>query len=293
MVNRCVYFEVRCELPIISINGKVNKAMLLASDPNWREAVDVGMPWLCIDPIFEEHYPQLVILIIEADNLSTQIAKQDNVWTLCWKVHKAATLQVRLQKCSEEAINWEIVKKSVCRTELIRAPEIPDVIAFVKDWSGGLQNPWLLRDIDSWAKSQKVVRNVPCNVLGKLASLKLGVGVGGCWRAAVLKAALSCDVKYTLNNGDNISSYIVPADIVAMQNRHKEYVLEADKLMITFREIVRAEKELDKTEAIKLIGQHDVRSVGHVLQRPTAYGSFNSLLDIAYQVSAAHVEAIP
>ena len=286
-MNRCVYYEVRCEIPEISAGGKINKPMLLANDANWKIAVEDGFPWLCIDPILEEHFPQLIIMIIEADNLGTQIAKQDNVWTLCWKVHKAAALQVELTKCNEEEINWDEVKTSVCRTELNRSLEIPDIIAFVKGWCGGLHEPCVLREVDAFAKTVKVARNVPCIILGKLAALQLGVGIGACWRAAVLKAMLSAEAKHNMPNGENTTGYVTVSDVTAMQGRHKKYVLMADELMVKFRTIVKAETTLDPTEAAKLIGKLDVCLVAHVLQRPSIHGVFKSLSEICYKVSAS------
>lgn len=71
---RAVVAGVECDDPDISVNGKLNKAKF-AEDPVFMDNIEHGMTWKMIKWEVEERWPELIELIIEADNVPFSSAK--------------------------------------------------------------------------------------------------------------------------------------------------------------------------------------------------------------------------
>ena len=263
----------------ISRNGRVSKALLSEKDHRWKKALEEGLEWRVIRWEVEAAYPDLITMVIEADKVPNAIAKVDSPWHLLWKCHTTA---YKLANGSNDAdVDWDKVHAIVARSEFVRQDEIKDIIAFVRKWSGdGIKDPWIMSEIDAYIKTLKVTKYAPGVILGKLADMDLGPSIGGCFRAACLKAMASIsDPKHVSPNGD--SKFIGLADCLGFAGRLKPLVIQADDIMQRTRKIADADNVLDKISKTKLVGICDVRLVGHVLQRSTGFGVFKSMVDIA------------
>ena len=62
----------------IAPEGTVNKALMCQKDPDGiGQAVHKGMPWLQIEGIVEEQMPNIIKIVIEADNIPNELADVD------------------------------------------------------------------------------------------------------------------------------------------------------------------------------------------------------------------------
>jgi len=272
---RCAWFEVPCDNPDISIQGKVSAAKIGCK--TFSAALTDGVPWFVILAPVEEQWPWVIELIIEADNVPMTVAKQDSRIQIMWRIHSKALL-FHSQK-PELELDWKSIETAVLRSEPQQRDSIPDLVNYVRNWSGGLNDPFLLADLDLYIKGLSNIREIPSSVIGKLGTLDLGVLVGGRFRTACLKAlAVSSDHK----NGE--STYLRSSDVVAMGSKWKPFVLQADEIMKTARVVMNNIPEsfqLALPMRALLLGNLDVRLVSHVVQRPTAFGSYKTFHDIA------------
>lgn len=276
---RAVAHGVPSTDPMISINGIMSRAKLAERDANFALAIDKGLDWSVIRWQVEQAFPALITLIIEADNVSSAIAKTDSVWQFMWKIHKCAWHQAKT--VGEDKIDWLFVEKLVCRADFKNANDVEALTKFVREWSGGLDDPFILRDVDEYLKTLKVARKVPGFMIGKLATMDLGMEVGAVWRAACIKAMFSASSKF-IDPGSGESTFLKVPDYQAMVTRLKTFVMQADGMMHEARTIAAKEQTLLHSSRAKMIGILDIRLVCHVLQRPMGFGSFKCLAEIGY-----------
>jgi hypothetical protein len=120
---------------------------------------------------FEKRFPELVECIIEADNIPFQAAERDTTIDKLVKCHKLAQLH------SKDGVpDWEKVEQIMRRTEIDRVLDVPELIKWLKTSAGGAKDPWVLNDVVRFARSLKVMRDIPAAVLGKQGEVKLGPG---------------------------------------------------------------------------------------------------------------------
>ena len=153
-----------------------------------------------------------------------------------------------------------------------------EVVKFVRNWSGGLQDPTYLHDIEGFMKTLRVARDVPAAVLGSLGELDLGPGVGAEWRAACVKAMAAASDKHVTPSGE--SKYISSDDVLSMHGRNKPFVPQAQRIMATGRDMADP-IGLGAHAKATLLGALDVRLVAHVFQRPLL-GSFRSMGEVGH-----------
>jgi len=78
---RAVVAEIPCDDPEISVNGYLNKAKF-ANDAVMIENLEAGMTWRMIKWEVEDKWPELIELIIEADNVPFSSAKVANKYSM-------------------------------------------------------------------------------------------------------------------------------------------------------------------------------------------------------------------
>ena len=64
-------------------------------------------------------------------------------------------------------------------------------MVYCRSWSGGLQTPFILTELDVYAKSLPVMRDVEAAQVGQLAKVDYGPAQGGLWRGAVMKLGMA------------------------------------------------------------------------------------------------------
>ena len=278
-----------CDDPEVSHDGKLSMAKIRTLDPAYGHATDEGMKWWSISCVVEEELPLILQIIAEADNVPHAIAKQDTVFQIAFKAHKFAQQQARNQYEDNVVrdgapVDWTLVATQVRRSELKHLADIDGVVSFVKLWSGTLSDPWVLREVDDWAKSIREPRNVTGETFKQLAELDIGPGVGAFWRSAVLKCCFDSDSKHVSNLNDSI--LFGASDFKAMGKQNKKFVLQADAMMRQARAIIAKEGDrpfVTSQNKVSLLGKLDCRLVLHVVQRPSAkYLASSSLGSVCY-----------
>ncbi len=232
--------EVTSDDPDMSRDGKISKALLIDKDPEgFGVAFTEGFDSLEIHYEVEVHFPDIIRLIIEADNIPNSISKQDHSITLLMKVHQAAKdvlPKLRNGSLTEDAY-WLLVTSMVTRSELSREAEIPSYVMFVKEWSGGMDDPFVLKELDSFVKTVSVIREIPAQVLAKLATLDLCPAIGVHWRMACMKCMISSSDNWSSGNR---STFFTQNDVQSMQSKTtKPQVLTADKHMLEAKNLLK------------------------------------------------------
>jgi len=146
----------------LSLNGKLNKVKICGDDQDYLEAMTIGMEWTVIPWQIEQKYPELIDLIIEADNVPVTAARADNIVERLFKIQKIAK-----EASLSGNTDWNLIANIANRSELQRPEEeVAQLVSFVKSSSGGLENPFVLREIDNWAKTSPFYARLPPECAG-------------------------------------------------------------------------------------------------------------------------------
>ena len=273
--------------PMISRNGKLSVKLITENDPIAEQIFSQGVDFLVIDWRVEEAFPNLVRLIIEADNVPNAISKRDNCSALLNKCHNAAVAVSTEWESDGRTINtdefWHAVQERATRSELDRKDDIKHCVKFIRSWSGGLKDPFVLSDFEFYVRGASVVREIPAHLFGKLADVNLGPSIGAWWRCAVLKAMVSCGDKYAFNNQSKLFDQNA---IQSMQGaKLVRLVQQADKQMIKARELSDSMRAHVK-DHLKLKDVHstmDKRLVMHVMNKTKEFSSVSHICYKFYQ----------
>jgi len=259
----------------LTLDGKLHPPTICGDDDLYLEAMTNGMEWTVICWQVEQKYPALIDLIIEADNVPVTAARKDNIIERLFKIQKI----VKDQVSPSGDIDWELVVNIAMRSELQRSKdEVGQLVAFVKSSSGGLENPFVLREIDNWAKVLPFIRDAPSNVLAHFETADLGPGGCGLWRAACVKLMVSSEDKFVTPK--NESKYFSVQDINNMSRTLRPMILQATEMMEKARTVMaKVEDDISASCQAELLGRFDVRLVGHVMKRPVL-GCYKALAEI-------------
>jgi hypothetical protein len=272
---RAGLYEAKCDDKTIAPNGTVSRALLEGRQPTFKKIFKEGIPWLQLHWIVEQEFPGIVRLIIAADNIPNAIAREDNTATLMLKCHQTAVQMMNEPDVADDDQKfWKDVELRVSRSELGRADDIPHIIAYCKDWSGGLKHPFILHEIDAYCKSVACLRDVEPALLDKLSKVDLGPACGALWRGAYIKFGLTAT-----------ESKPLPSDISLMvSKKNRPLVLQADTYMATARALLSEStreregvKAIDKVKAVQMLNFMDIRLVKHVLNKSKEYGTMKEI----------------
>jgi hypothetical protein len=198
---------------------------------------------------------------------------------LLWKCHAAikGVYDEEDGKPEDEKMSADdisaLIEARVLRSEIGRENEVPQYVAFAKEWSGGVDNPFVLREFDAYTKVMPEARDMHGSMIAKLAKLDLGPAQGALWRLATLKVAANPSEKP-----------VVQSDVAAMStSKTKPHVLSANLHMAEARKVVEDAMKAPTINVIKLERARDLldqRLVKHVLNRSR---DFKSSADICFK----------
>ena len=265
--------------PVIAPNGYISLPVMMNRDPTIAQAITNGMPWLQLHWQVEEMFPDVIRIIIEADNIPNAIAEKDSASTLLWKCHAAikGVYDEEDGKPEDEKMSADdistLIEARVLRSEIGRETEVPQYVAFAKEWSGGVANPFVLREFDAYTKVMPEARDINGSMIAKLAKLDLGPAQGALWRLATLKVAANPSEKP-----------VVQSDVAAMSTtKNKPHVLSANLHMTEARKVMEDALKAPTVNIGKLERARDLldqRLVKHVLNRSR---DFKSSADICFK----------
>ena len=217
---------IKCDVAAISQNGVISKAVISEKCPNFGQMCDQGIPWKVILPEVEEEWEWAIDIIMDADNITYQMARPDSVFELQMKIVKKA---LSLRDPETKVVNWDDVVAKIRQTEIKRSDDVPDLCTFVRYNSGGLDDPIILKEIEIKVKLMKKGYTEPnTQVLAKMQLFDEYAPT--CliwWRAAVVKAMIVSRDK----NRRGESKYFSPGDIADMLTKYKEFTFQADEIM--------------------------------------------------------------
>ena len=261
----------------IAPEGTVNKALMCQKDPDGiGQAVHKGMPWLQIEGIVEEQMPNIIKIVIEADNIPNELADVDATQSLLLKCH--AMLMEATARSPPDTAEKDIIDLALTlamRTEITRSKE--DLLIFIQyaqKWGGG-DEPTLLRDIDGHAKRIQALRDLPAALLQPLKDLSLGAATGALWRTAV--------IKLHLNGAEKPFS---TTDIRSMaSDTKKPFVLKAEEHMHTARAMkAQCGDASDIQEKfMNFLEMFDFRMVKHVTNRSRDFKTTTEIINMFIQ----------
>ena len=178
---RSVHFGTANDDPSISTNGKVAIALVKSRCPPLAAVVEGGMRVRMLPWQFEQRWPSLVALLIEADNVPFAVAKSDTTWDLLQKIHSLS----RQHTTPNGETDWAVVERMAQRSEIRRPEDIPELVAWVRSSSGGSKDPFVLSDVVRFVKGLKTPQEVPASVLGKFEKIYLGPSGLPHWRGGL------------------------------------------------------------------------------------------------------------
>ena len=266
----------------ISENGRLSLSKLERVQPAYAAAVREGMTWNDIPHEVEMYFGSAIVdLMQEAGNASQKRAQEETRIEVIMKIHqKAKSLLESDQNLDDEEI-WRRVQKDALRGNPSFKDEVPDFIKFVKGLSGGLKNPIYLVRIRDFIRTLPAPKVVKGNVLGALATVKVG-SADACplFRVACVEAMFSASDEYTHGAGEQ--KLLSSSDISAMAGRLQDYVIDAEKLMREAASIYATVPRSDHTRLASYL--FEIRVVHHIFRKKDiSRGVFNSLQAIAHK----------
>ena len=228
---------------------------MCSRQPAFEKASRQGIPWFQIDPIVEAKAPALIRAIIESDNTPNAIASKDAAGTLFQKCHLVlkevftddAPDVVAMSKDAKKALAIARVQRS----ELTRKEEVPAYMNFVMDWSGGLEKPFILEEIDFHSKGVANLRDVNAKFVARLNQLDLGPANGGLLRAAAIKMAQ-----------DGSEKAVDVASVASLgDKKNKPHALKAESNMQMARKV------LEDAAKIPSVNMHNAKKARDLMDK--------------------------
>ena len=128
---KAIWAKAKCEIERISEDGRYNASKIIGRCPTYKEPIEQGLRYFTVEYVVETLWPRFVDLTIEASNIGSAVAKPDNVLQLMSKAHQHAML------CGAE-VDYNLVARKMARAKPALADMLPEICAYVKDWSGGV-----------------------------------------------------------------------------------------------------------------------------------------------------------
>ena len=283
---RVIDAELPCDNPKVCQNGRISKDLLMAKNKRVRTALTQGIAdCKVVREEVEEAFPGLIELIIKADNIPAQMAHADSVYTQMLYMAQAAALTPE-----GTPVDWAGIVTRLHNQAPPNVDELPDLAKFVEKWSGGVADPFILIELDTFAKSQKHARNISGVIFGRLAVVEVGGRYR--FRVAAVKAMASSPSKWVEKG---MTTYLSTTDVQNFGQRLKPYVIQADDMMVLGRTIIEqlqaAHPNIESSMFQEHLDDFDIKLFAHVLSREHKYGKFKSLADVAGSFKQALIDA--
>eukprot|EP00959_Pyramimonas_sp_CCMP1952_P386867 8108084-Pyramimonas_sp.AAC.1 len=217
-----------------------------------------GLEWIVIRGSVDKQWPTLADWLQEALNSGHGTERlQTKVQTML-EVHQKAMRNFRVSG----EYGWDIIAKTIENDRPHMAGHVMPICAFVANWSGGASGNYL-SELDAWAKTLKVRRDVSGTIYKLLADLRFVQGPEIVF--AMLKA---CFVSPESMCKNGVSVLLSGQDMATVTGKGKHTVLEfiamLRKAKDWLREI-RASSELTgnltDSDVARLLGDFEVRVV--------------------------------
>ena len=274
----------------ICTDGKLDLHKVRQIAPELAAACEEGMSWDVLDYVAEERWPCLVDLLQEAGNLGQAVAKAETRLEVCLKMHETARKKVlqlqqsttaQLTATEQKQVVWDHVLIVAARSSPGFADELPDLVKYVQNLSGGTTHASLLHELVAFSKRCSNPATIPAPVMAAVANAALGEDGMGCvqFRQDMLRACIASSETFC----ERGTSTLLGPDIQKkLEGKLLKMVQLADAMKVAAMEMVaEAATEETKVAAHLALDLFGIRMVHHVVQKPCkSRGIFKSLHDI-------------
>ena len=283
---RCFLQAGPSDHPKLSENGKWSLHKLRQLQPKYATAVEEGLDWFVVPAELEDCFPRIMELFMEAGNLPAALATTETRYQIVLKLHAAAQRHFKIPSGDSADEVWERVKLEAFRGRPSFKDEIGDFIIFLKNLSGGLDNPIHLDWITSFLRTLQNPRIVRGECFAAVATTPIGT-MHACpeFRVAMLMSMLSASSKYS--GPGNEQTLFGPSEISRVSSPQlKVHAMAANAMMVKGKELLEQHAGT-KPLAIWALHIFWIRLVHHVMRKPDeSRGSFKSLDDIGTEYVA-------
>ena len=173
---------------------------------------------------------------------------------------------------------WAHVKLLSMRGQQAYIDEMDDLVCFVQQLAGGIDNPVNLLYLRDFIRTLKVEREVDGEVFGALAKVKIGyLNAAPKFRIACLMACSSASAKYVRNDTQTL---LTPQDISTLAGKNKTFALQAEEML----EIAHGMVDMEDSRQRATLYILEVRLVHHVFRKvDESRGKFATQADIGHQ----------
>ena len=165
---KCVEAEMRCDIPALTLNGRLNLSAIEQTDSLFAKRVREGMMWLVVSWKVREYYPEIVELIIEAKNAPGEINRRTSAFEVLrqiWNLSKTCL-------DSDSYPDWAKIKSVIERGNPSCIAILPELVEFVVNCSGGADGRYLVEVTNMWKQCNlgNMTRTIPSKVWHALAT---------------------------------------------------------------------------------------------------------------------------
>ena len=226
---RAICFGMSSDNPVISSHGKLSAAKIGEKDNAFKDVLEHGVEYTVIRWQVEAAFGSLPDMFQEVGNIGGHIHSGESYVSVLLKiVSRAASLAQGGQE-----IDWDLVQRLVLRSCPPNPTDVPMMCQYVAHWSGSASNPYLLHDLQEYTRSLRSARSIRGPIFGALADLNFGVGKGGRFRTAVLKACASAEERFCNTHGECIK-LLASSDIASLAVGKKNHAIatQAEAVMM-------------------------------------------------------------
>jgi hypothetical protein len=131
---RAIHGELKSSDPSIAVDGKISRA-LLERDHRLKTVLAEGLDYKVIPDAVAVAFPQLVELIMAADNVPQALSHSDSPCAQMLNMSRLAAMQITSD--ASGCIDWSAIIRHVGLTAPPNIRDLPALAKFTELWSGG------------------------------------------------------------------------------------------------------------------------------------------------------------
>ena len=164
---KCALAGTPCDNPKLSRNGRLSLALIEEGDPLFAKRIREGMVWMVLDWRVEEHYPDIVEMLIQAKNLPGEINRRISVFEVLQQIFNLSKITLD----PHGRPDWPVVVRHVARSRPSCLDMLEELVEFVIACSGGASGVFLQEQIGLWrnCELEGLNRTIPSKIWRALA----------------------------------------------------------------------------------------------------------------------------
>lgn len=249
----------------ITVDGRLSLAHVEAKDPDMAKAALQGWKWQILSHRCAALYGDILFEVL-SDTRNISLARSESEVQVMLKIgNMAAAYQNR-----GETPPWEQIHKDACRTKPACSHYVPDIICFVRNYSGGATLQFVLQFVkyhSRFVSHDRFVGGAWYHFLGTVVfKNKEKVEIPApLLRWAFLKAQYACPLTKVVNRE---CRFLTTTDIMRCLSTTPDLFWAANAILEKSRELVAAVgSNVTKEDAVVLFGKLDNNVVRVMLRK--------------------------